>query len=122
MQMVNVGKAKNIEKYSKMMPIELRMFIEDSPKDDLDWGLVIYLFENTKSGNIITLGKISNFFDIDRELLFDRLNRMSWWIRQYLNSEGYGKMYYTYEISEMAADFIVKLIELYEKMARNKNK
>ena len=120
--MVNVGKTKTIDKYSNMMPIELRMFLEDSPKDDLDWGLVTYLFENTKSGNIITLGKISNFFDIDRKLLFDRLNRMSWWIRQYLNSEEYGKMYYTYEISEMAADFIVKLIELYEKMARNKNK
>lgn len=111
----------NIGRYSNMLPIELRMFVDDSPKDDLDWGLVVYLFENTKSGNIITLGKLSNFFDIDSKLLFDRLNRMNWWVIQYLNSEGYGKTYYTYEISKMAYDFIVKLFELYEKMARNKN-
>ncbi len=110
----------NIEKYSNMLPIELRMFVGDSPKDDLDWGLIIYLFENTRSGNIITLGKISNFFNVDRELVYDRLNRMNFWVKQYLNSE-YGKIYYTYEITDMANEFIVNLIELLEKMLDKKS-
>jgi len=103
-------------KYSGMMPVELRMLVDDAPKDDFDWGLIMYLFENTKSGNIITLGKMSNFFDIDNSILFERLNKMSGlWIRQYLNDGGYGRTYYTYEITEIAADFLVKLIELLDK-------
>jgi len=113
---------KIIDKYSSMMPTELRLFMNDSPKDDIDWGLVMYLFENTKSGNIITLGKMSNFFNIDVELLFDRLNRMSGlWVRQYLNSGGYGKTYYTFEITEIANDFIVELIKILEKMIKDKD-
>ncbi len=108
---------KIIDKYSGMMPTELRLFMSESPKDDIDWGLIMYLFENTKTGNIITLGKMSSFFDIDRTLLFDRLNRMSGlWIRQYLNSEGYGKTYYTYEMNEIAADFIVELVDYWRKL------
>lgn len=106
-----------IDKYSSMMPVELRLFMNESPKDDVDWGLIMYLFENTKSGNIITLGKISIFFDIDKELLFDRLNRMSsLWVEQYMNSGGYGKTYYTYELNEFAADFMVQFIDYWGKL------
>lgn len=50
-----------ISKYSNMMPMELIMLVNDVPKDNLEWALVMYLFENTKSGNVITLGKLSNF-------------------------------------------------------------
>lgn len=113
---------KAIDKYSGMMPTELRLFIGDAPKDDLDWGLVMYLLINTKRGNIITLGKMSSFFDIDRTLLFDRLNIMSGlWVRQYMNSGGYGRTYYTYEITEIATDFIVELIKILEKMIKDKD-
>lgn len=111
-----------IDKYSNMMPIELRMFVGDSPKDDLDWGVIMYLFVNTKSGNIITLGKMSNFFGIDSTTLFEKLNKMSGlWVRQYFNSGGYGRIYYTYEITEIAADFIIKLIELLEIATKDKD-
>ncbi len=104
-----------VNKYSNMMPMELIMLVNDVPKDNLEWALVMYLFENTKNGNVITLDKLSNFFVIDNSILFNRLNKMSGlWIKQYLNNGGYGKVYYTYEITEIAADFIVKLIELVE--------
>jgi hypothetical protein len=104
-----------LRRYSNMLPEELKMLVNDAPKDDFDWGLVMYLFENTRSGNIITLGKIRNFFDIDDDLLFDRLDRMSaLWVRQYLNCGWYGRTYYTYEITKIAADFMVKLVELLE--------
>lgn len=104
-----------VSKYSNMMPGELKMLVGDAPKDDLDWGLVMYLFENTKSGNIITLGKMSSFFDIDIDVLLGRLDRMKGlWVRQYLNGGEYGRTYYTYEITDIAADFIIKLVELLE--------
>jgi len=107
-------KFDKVHKYSNMMPMELKMLVDGAPKDNLEWGLVMYLFENTRSGNIVTLGKISNFFDVDINILFKKLNMMDGlWIIQYLNN-GYGRTYYTYEITEIAADFIIKLIELLE--------
>jgi hypothetical protein len=101
-----------INKYSGMMPKELMRLINGAPKNDLEWALIMYLFENTKKGNIITLGKLSNFFDMDDSILFNRLNNMRWWVTQYLNNGEYGGVYYTYEITEIAADFMIKLIEL----------
>ncbi len=110
-----------IDKYGSMMPTELRLFMDESPKDDIDWGLIMYLLENTRRGNIITLGKMSSFFDIDKELLFDRLNRMSGlWVRQYMNSAGYGKTYYTYEINEIATGFLVHLVGYWRKLIETK--
>jgi hypothetical protein len=97
------------------MPAELTMLVNSAPKTDTDWGLIMYLFENTKGGNIITLSKMSSFFGMDRAVLFERLNKMSGlWVRQYLNRSEYGKTYGTYEITEIAADFMVKLVELLE--------
>jgi hypothetical protein len=108
-------KLDKLHKYSSMMPAELIMLVNGAPKTDMDWGLIMYLFENTKSGNVITLGKMSNFFNVDRDILFERLDRINGlWIRHYLNVSEYGKTYGTYEITEIAADFMVKLIELLE--------
>ena len=104
-----------LHKYSNMMPAELMMLINSAPKTDMDWGLIMYLFENTKRGSVVTLGKMSDFFDIDRDVLFKRLDRMNGlWVRHYLNVSEYGKTYGTYEITEIAADFMVKLVELLE--------
>ena len=108
--------------YSNMMPEELKMLINDVPRDDLDWALVMYLFENTKTGNI-TLTKIGNFFDIEKNVIFKKLNKMSGlWIRQYLNMSEYGMTYYSYEITEIAADFMVKLVELLAETVKDKNR
>lgn len=104
-----------INKYSKMMPTELKMLINDAPNDDIGWSIVMYLCRYSGKGNIITLGKISNFFGIDKNIMFEKLNKMSsLWVTQYLNSEGHGKTYYTYEISEIAVDLMIKLVELLE--------
>ena len=47
--------------------------------------------------------------------MFEKLNKMSsLWVTQYLNSEGYGKTYYTYEIAEIAVDLMIKLVQLLE--------
>lgn len=114
-------------RYGDMMPTELRMLVNDAPKDDLEWGLVMYLFENTRSGNVVTLGKMSSFFDIDKDILFGRLSSMSeLWVGQCLNRSEYGNMYYSYRVTEIAASFMVKLIELLEvkmkKMEQMENK
>ena len=104
-----------INKYSKMMPTELKMLVNDAPNDDIGWSIVMYLCKYSGRGNIITLGKISNFFGIDKNIMFEKLNKMSsLWVTQYLNSEGYGKTYYTYEIAEIAVDLMIKLVQLLE--------
>ncbi len=104
-----------LDEYTKMMPTELKMLVNDAPNDDLGWAIFMYLFSHSRSGNIITLGKISKFFDLDEKTIFEKLNKMSaLWIRQYVNTEGYGKIYHTYEVTEIAADLMVKLIELLE--------
>jgi hypothetical protein len=112
-----------LRKYSNMMPAELMMLVSSAPKTDMDWGLVMYLFENTVPGNIVTLGKMSNFFDVDRGILSERLNKMSGlWVRHYLNVSEYGKTYGTYELTEIAADFMIKLVELLEIRLKDKSK
>ncbi len=112
-----------LHKYSSMMPSELMMLVNSAPKTDMDWGLVMYLFENTRSGNVITLGKMSSFFNVDRIVLSERLNKMSGlWIRHFLNVSEYGKTYGTYELTEIAADFMVKLVELLEIRLKGKYK
>lgn len=104
-----------LRKYGSMMPAELMMLVNSAPRTELDWGLVMYLFENTKGGNVVTLGKMSKFFDIDSSIISGRLNNMSGlWVKHYLNVSEYGKIYGTYEITEIAADFMVKLVELLE--------
>ncbi len=103
-----------IEEYNRIMPTELKMLLNNSPKDDLEWALIMYLFENTKKGNIITLKKLSNLFNVDNDILFKKLNGMGkLWVVQQLEGSG-SDTYYTYEITEIGANFLVKLIELLE--------
>lgn len=110
-----------LDTYSKMLPLELKILLNEAPNDDLSWALFMYLFRHSGNGNIITLGKMSTFFGLDKDVVFEKLNKMSaLWVRQYLNSEGNGKIYYTYEITDISADLMVKLIELLEKLIKNK--
>lgn len=119
-----------VKEYSSEMPKELRILLAGAPKDDLDWAIIMYLFRysgQTKDiripplSNIITLGKISNFLGVDKDIIFERLNNMSvLWISQYSNSEGYGKTYYTYNITDFAADFLIKLVELLSVRVKDK--
>lgn len=109
------------DQYSKMVPIELKVLVNEAPSTDLDWAIIMYLFRHSESGNIITLGKISKFFELDYNIVFERLNKLSsLWVRQYLNTEGYGKTYYTYEITDFACDFMIKLVELLEIAIKDK--
>lgn len=101
--------------YNKMVPIELKMLVKEAPNTDLDWAIIMYLFRYSAKGNVITLGKISKFFELEDKVIFERLNKLSsLWVRQYLNTEGYGKTYYTYEITDIACDLMIKLVELLE--------
>lgn len=102
-----------IKKYSNIIPNDLKFIIRwlDEPKDDLDWAMIVYIFQNTGKG-IITLGKISSFFGIDQKKCFKRLNRLvGFWFSQYLNSRGYGKTYYTYEMNRLSADLLVGMMD-----------
>lgn len=109
------------DEYSKMVPIELKLLLDKAPNGDLEWSLVSYLFRHSRKGNIITLGKISKFFELEDKIIFERLNKLSTlWVRQYLNTEGYGKTYYTYEITDIACDLMIKLVELLEIAMKDK--
>lgn len=112
-----------LNEYNNMMPLELKMLLNEAPNDDIGWAIFMYLFSHGGKGNIITLGKISKFFDLDEKIIFEKLNKMSaLWIRQYLNTEGYGKTYYTYEVTDISADLMVKLVELLEIATKNKKR
>lgn len=112
-----------VDEYSSMMPTELKMLVNDAPKDDLEWAVVMYLFRHSGRGNVITLGKISKFFNIDKSVMYEKLNEMSnLWVEQYINAEGHGKVYYTYRTTQIAADLMVKLVELLEMTTKNKKK
>lgn len=112
-----------LDEYANMMPVELKMLLDKAPDDDLGWALFMYLLRYSGRGNVITLGKISKFFDLDEKVAFERLNEMSaLWVRQYLNTDGHGKIYYTYEATDISADLMIKLVELLEIATKNKNK
>ena len=114
-------KFDKLDEYTKMMPIELKMLLDKAPDDDLGWALFMYLFRYSGRGNVITLGKISKFFDLDEKTTFEKLNEMSTlWVRQYLNTDGHGKIYYTYEVTDISADLMIKLVELLEIPTKNK--
>lgn len=103
----------NIEKYAKLFPNELRYVIDDMPKDDIDWALIIYLLAHSSKNNIITLGKISSYFQLDKDEVEKRLRRMIWLVNIYSNY-GYAKHFTTYQISEFAADVLMKMMETLE--------
>jgi len=102
-----------IKKYSDIIPNDLKLIIKmlNEPKDDLDWSLIGYIFQNTGKG-IVTLGKISSYFGLDQKECFNRLNNLAgFWFSQYLNSSGYGKVYYSYEMNRLSADLLVGMID-----------
>lgn len=103
----------NIEKYSSLFPYELKSVIEYMPKDEIDWALIMYLFRHTNKGNVITLGKISSYFQLDKEDVLNRIYRMTWLINQCINL-GYPKTFITCELSNFGADILVKLVETLE--------
>lgn len=108
-----------IRTYSDIYPNELKSILRYMPKDDLDWALVMYLFRHTSKGNIITLGKISSYFGLDKYSVSERLNNMYWLINRYMTCE-YIKCIYIYEISNIGADILLKLIEILEVRASPK--
>lgn len=111
--MTNTNK-ELIDKYSKQFPYELKCLLESMPRDDTDWALVLYLFEHTSKGNIITLGKISSYFGLEKDNTFERLNRMYWLINQYVTYEYGYKGVYIYQITKFGADALLKFVELLE--------
>ncbi len=114
-----------IKKYSDIMPRDLKYMIEwlNEPKDDLDWALINYIFQNTGQG-IVTLGKVSSYFSLDQKECFERLNNLAgFWFSQYLNNSGY-KTYYSYEMNKLSADIIISMMDVlaYGSLKRQRNK
>lgn len=105
-------KGELVARYSNMVPGDLKLIIKmlNEPKDDLDWSLVMYVFENSGRG-VITLGKVSSYFSLDQKECYRRLNRLSgFWFSQYLNKSEY-KIYYTFEMNELSADLLVDMVK-----------
>lgn len=79
-----------VGQFSDLMPDEIKMIFKDSPRDHIDWALVMYLFRHSKfpygyglifdEKNVITIGKISKWFDLDYDDVYRRLNRMKLWV------------------------------------------
>src|SRR3990167_5312570 len=93
-----------VGQFSDLMPDEIKMIFKDSPRDHIDWALVMYLFRHSKfpygyglifdEKNVITIGKISKWFDLDYDDVYRRLKRqrtgsdkmkVTLSIRQYIN-------------------------------------
>ena len=83
--------SNRLNKYSNFIPSEIKNLIIDAPKDDIDWALIIYLYGNStehygysafykEPRNVITVGKVAKYFDLDYNDVYKRLNRMVWWV------------------------------------------
>lgn len=108
----------NIEKYSSLFPYELKNITEYIPKDKIDWALIMYLFRHTNKGNVITLGKISSYFRLDKEDVLNRIYRMTWLVDQHINF-GYPKTFITCKLSNFGADILTKFAETLETEPKN---
>ncbi len=111
-----------IEKYSSEIPTELKMILEDAPRDDIDWALIIYLFRHStvhyrniifEEKNIITVGKVAAWFDLNYDDVYKRLRRMIWWV-SVSTVYGYRKPFSICSITQIAVDSIMKMIEIFE--------
>lgn len=105
---------ERIDKYSRQFPYELKCLLENMPRDDIDWALILYLFEHTSKGNIISLGKISSYFGLEKDNTFERLNRMYWLINQYITYEYGYKGVYIYQIGKFGVDVLLNIIDVLE--------
>lgn len=109
-----------VEQFSNLMPGEIKMIFKDSPRDHIDWALVMYLFKHSKfpygygiifeEKNIITIGKISKWFDLDYEDVYQRLDRMKLWV-SVGTIHGYYKPFDVCYITKIGIDMIIKTME-----------
>lgn len=112
-----------IKEYSNEIPNELKMILEDAPKDDIDWALVIYLFRYSKfpfgygllfeEKNVITVGKICDWFNLEYNDVYKRLNRMKLWV-SVGTVYGYYKPFDVCNITQIGIDSIMNMIRIFE--------
>ena len=115
--------SERIKEYSDEIPNELKMILEGAPKDDVDWVLVMYLFRYSRypygygilfeEKNVITVGKISKWFNLEPDEVYKRLNRMKFWI-SVGTVYGYYKPFNVCNITQIGIDSIMKMIEIFE--------
>jgi hypothetical protein len=112
-----------VEEYNDKIIIEQKAIFETSPKDNIDWALIWYLFEHStphhygclfEETNVITVGKVSKYFDLDYDDVYERLRRMLWWV----NLEtvyGYHKPFSVCSITIIGVKTIMKTLEVFER-------
>lgn len=114
-----------INEYNNFIPNEIKNVIETAPINDIDWALLMYLFRHSKpvygvlfeEKNVITIGKISKWFDLDYDDVYNRLNRMLYWV--IVNDVcGYHKPFNVCYITQIGVDTMMNLIKVFE--AKNK--
>jgi len=109
--------------YSKKIPFELKMVFKDAPQDDIDWALVMYLFRHSncdyidngllfEEKNVITVGKIAAYFNLEYNDVYKRLRRMIWWV-SVGTVYGYRKPFSVCNITIMGVNTIIKIIETF---------
>lgn len=112
-----------VKKYNDEMIVEQKAIFKTSPKDDIDWALIMYLFEHSipthqygclfEETNVITVGKISKYFDLDYDDVYERLRRMLWWV--HLETVyGYYKPFSVCSITIIGVKTIMKTLEVFE--------
>ena len=77
-----------VKDYNDKIIAEQKEIFETSPKDDIDWALILYLFKHStpqygslfKEKNVITVGKLSKYFDLNYDDVYKRLRRMLLWV------------------------------------------
>ena len=109
-----------VEQFGNLIPGEIKMIFEDSPKDHIDWALVMYLFKHSKfpygyglifdEKNVITIGKISKWFDLDYDDVYRRLDRMKLWV-SVGTIYGYYKPFNVCYITKIGIDTIMRTME-----------
>ena len=108
-----------IKEYTNTFPDELKCVFIDSPQDDIDWALVMYLFRHSsvrkssflfEEKNVITVGKITKFFNLEYNDVYRRLQRMIWWI-DISTVYGYYKPINVCSITQVGADIIMSMTE-----------
>lgn len=110
-----------VKEYNDKIFAEQRTIFENSPKDDIDWALILYLFEHStpqhgslfEEKNVITVGKVSKYFDLNYDDVHKRLRRMLLWV----NLEtvyGYYKPFRVCSITAIGVKTIMKTLEVFE--------
>lgn len=108
-----------LDQFNKLIPNEIKMIFEDAPKDYIDWALVMYLFKHSKfqnkygvifdERNVITVGKISKWFNFDSMDILQKLNRMTLWVSVIY---GYYKPFNVCYITRIGVDMILNTMNM----------